>query len=425
MIAPGFEPRFEPEGQTSAHRRWKWRVLLAFCAFYALSYLGRFNFSLIQTAVIADLGITRADTGWINSWMFWGFALGGLLHGRIAERIGYRVVLLYGAAGIGLFNFIASHATSVNGLLVPWALAGFFGAATWAPGLGLIAQWWSRRERGRAVGLASAAAGLAMILVWLIAPWTAAEYGWRAAMRWPPLLVSLMGVMIFFVARDRPAQVGLPDYIESEQVSRDAEEASAGAEKGLAAYLHVMSNWRFLAACHVRGLDVLVRYGVVSWAPVYYAQAGGFSLKEMSVITLAYPIGIMLGPLTGGYISDRLFGSNRSRVIMLAGLLSSAAISGIALSPPDNIPLAVGLLFLTGFTINLAPLPALALDLVGRRLAGTGAGLLSVHGYIYGALQAWLFGWLSMAVPGGWTWVFAAMAAARLISIGVIWRVRA
>ena len=131
MIAPGFEPRFEPEGQTSAHRRWKWRVLLAFCAFYALSYLGRFNFSLIQTAVIADMGITRADTGWINSWMFWGFALGGLLHGRIAERIGYRVLLLYGAAGIGLFNIIASHATSVNGLLVPWALAGFFGAATW------------------------------------------------------------------------------------------------------------------------------------------------------------------------------------------------------------------------------------------------------------------------------------------------------
>ena len=75
MIAPGFEPRFGPEGQTSAHRRWKWRVLLAFCAFYALSYLGRFNFSLIQTAVIVIMGITRADTGWVNFWMFWGFAL--------------------------------------------------------------------------------------------------------------------------------------------------------------------------------------------------------------------------------------------------------------------------------------------------------------------------------------------------------------
>jgi OPA family glycerol-3-phosphate transporter-like MFS transporter len=396
-----------------------------FCAYYATAYLGRFNFSLIQTAVIEDLGITRADTGWINSWMFWGFALGGLLHGRVAERIGYRMVLLYGGVGVGVFNFIASFGGSVNELLVPWALAGFFGAATWAPGLGLIAQWWSRRERGRAIGTASASAGIAMVVVWLIAPWVAAEYGWRMAMRYPPLLVSLMGVLIFLIARDRPGQVGLSEYVESEEVSREAEDASAESLKGFAAFVHILGNWRFLIACHVRGLDVLVRYGVVAWAPVYYAQVGGFDLKQMAVMTVAYPIGIMLGPLTGGFISDRFFGSNRSRVIMLAGLLSCSAIIGIAVSPADNVPLAVGLLFLSGFTINMAPLPALAIDLVGRRLAGTATGMLSMHGYVYGAMQAWVFGWLSMAVPSGWTWVFGAMAVARLVSIAAIWRVRA
>ena len=111
------------EAQPALSRRWKWRVLLSFCAFYSLSYLGRFNFSLIQTAIIEDLGITRADTGWINSWMFWGFAFGGIFHGRIAERIGYRIVILYGAIGIGVFNFLASHSGSVNELLLAWALA--------------------------------------------------------------------------------------------------------------------------------------------------------------------------------------------------------------------------------------------------------------------------------------------------------------
>jgi OPA family glycerol-3-phosphate transporter-like MFS transporter len=412
------------EDQPALYRQWKWRVLLSFCAFYSMCYLGRFNFSLIQTAIIADLGITRADTGWINSWMFWGFAAGGIFHGRIAERIGYRVVLLYGAAGVGVFNHIASYAGSVNGLLFAWALAGFFGAATWAPGLGLIAQWWPRRERGRAVGAASAAAGLAMLITWLVSPWVAAEWGWRAAMRWPPLLVSLMGVGLYFIARDRPGDLNLPEYVESEAVSREAEEVPEEAVRGAAAIFHVLSNWRFFVACHVRGLDVLVRYGVVAWAPVYYTQVGGFDLKAMALVTFAYPVGIMLGPLCGGYISDRLFKSNRSRVIMLAGFLSSMAIGGIALSPADNIPLAAGLLFLVGFTTNMAPLPALAIDLVGRRLVGTGTGLLSVHGYIYGAMQAWLFGLLSM-VAGGWTLIFGAMALARLISVGVIWRVRA
>lgn len=130
------------------YHTWKWRVLIAYCVFYSMNYMGRFNFSLVQPAIIDDLGITSADTGWINSWMFWGFALGDFVHGRFAERFGYRRILLLGALGTGLFNYIASFGTTINGLLVPWAIVGFMNAATWAPGIGIIAQWWGRPESG-------------------------------------------------------------------------------------------------------------------------------------------------------------------------------------------------------------------------------------------------------------------------------------
>jgi sugar phosphate permease len=112
-------------------------------------------------------------------------------------------------------------------------------------------------------------------------------------------------------------------------------------------------------------------------------------------------------------------------VIVMAGLINCVAIAGIALSPADNIPLAVILLVVGGFTITMAPFPALGVDLVGRRLAGTATGMMSLHGYIYGGFQAWFFGWLSLAAFGGWTWVFAVMAAARLISVAAIRNVKA
>jgi sugar phosphate permease len=48
------------------YHTWKWRVLIAYCVFYSMNYMGRFNFSLVQPAIIDDLGITSADTGWIN-----------------------------------------------------------------------------------------------------------------------------------------------------------------------------------------------------------------------------------------------------------------------------------------------------------------------------------------------------------------------
>jgi sugar phosphate permease len=72
----------------------------------------------------------------------------------------------------------------------------------------------------------------------------------------------------------------------------------------------------------------------------------------------------------------------------------------------------------------MSPIQALAVDLGGRRLAGTASGVLDAHGYIYGAIQAWFFGWLSLSVPNGWLWVFGIMAATRLISVAAIWRVR-
>jgi sugar phosphate permease len=251
----------------------------------------------------------------------------------------------------------------------------------------------------------------------------ASAWGWRAALRWPPLALALAGVLFYLAVRDRPSEAGLPEYAEPAGVSRAAEEASGEGGRGLRPYLLLLGNWRFQAACHVRGLDTLARYGMVSWVPVYYAQMGGFDLKRMALVTFAYPAGLMLGPLAGGFISDRFFKGNRSTVILIASLASAAAIAGVALGPAGSAPWAAFFLVAGGFAINVAPVPALAVDLAGRRLAGTAAGLLSLHGYFYAAMQAWVFGWLSLS--HGWEWVFLIMAATRILSAAAIWRVKA
>ena len=275
------------------------------------------------------------------------------------------------------------------------------------------------------MGLVGTAAGFAMLVVWIVTPWVAASYGWRAALRYPPLVISLLGIVFYFVARDKPSDVGLPEYVESDEVSIEAESSSEGSEHGIRAYLHLLSNWRFFIACQVKGLDNVVRYGIVSWAPLYYMHAGGMDLREMGWVTFAYPLGYMWGPICGGYISDKFFHSNRSRVIVISGFLSGAALMGIALAPASSIPLAVFFLIVGGFFVNMSPIQALAVDLAGRKLAATASGVLDAHGYLYGGAQAWFFGWLSLAVPNGWFWVFTIMAATRLISVAAISRVRA
>ena len=233
--------------------------------------------------------------------MFWGFALGDLVHGRLGERFGYRRVVLLGALATAAFNVLASYGDDVASLAIPWAIVGFVNAATWAPGIGLLAQWWSRRERGEALGWVLTAAGVALLLVWIVSPAVAFAWGWRAALRYPPLLIAVLGIAFWFVARDRPSDVGLPAYSEDDAVSRDAESAAQGRAHGLTAYVHLLSNWRFFIACQVKGLDNVVRYGIVSWAPVYYVHGRRDSISStMAWITFAYPVGYLFAPLTGG-----------------------------------------------------------------------------------------------------------------------------
>ena len=70
---------------------WKWRVLLAFAFFYLFLYLGRFNFWPVAPLVKEDLALSNIELGVINALLLWGFGLGDLVHGRLAEVYGLRL----------------------------------------------------------------------------------------------------------------------------------------------------------------------------------------------------------------------------------------------------------------------------------------------------------------------------------------------
>ena len=175
------------------YHRWKWQVLAAFCVFYLFVYTGRFNFWPTSPLIKDDLLLTNLEIGVINAMLLWGFMLGDLVHGRLAEAYGLRLWVMLGAILTAAFNWAASFGMSAVGIAIPWAVAGFVNAACWAPAISMVSQWWPRRERGLAMGIIGTVTGGAMLLMWWVSSWVAAEWGWRAAFRYPPLLILLLG----------------------------------------------------------------------------------------------------------------------------------------------------------------------------------------------------------------------------------------
>jgi OPA family glycerol-3-phosphate transporter-like MFS transporter len=384
-----------------------------------------------------QLDFTHVEIGIINACLLWGFAIGDMTHGRIAEAYGYRFWLVTGTLASVALNWVTSFGSSLWTIAVPWGLNGFVNATVWSPGIGMLAQWWHRSQRGRVMGLVGVSAGSAMLVMWLVTGWTVAEFGWRAAFRYPPLLMVPAAIALFFLVRDRPSDVGLENLDQSGTISSTLQEgeipsrvtgsrarATPTPDGPLTAYKVLYSNWRFVATSHVKGLENVVRYGLTTWAPLYYFEEAGLSIETTALVTVALPVGYLTAPMVSGWISDVLLGGRRSPMIAASALISAAALVGLAVIPAENVYAGAVLLYIGAFAMSLSMTSTLVVDMAGPRYAATASGVLDGHGYVYAGAQALIFALVLDSAGAPWQWVFLGMAAARILSALIAWRVK-
>ena len=411
-----------PDQNEIRMRHWQQRVLVSYAVFYVFTYTSRFNHWPAGPVLREDLGFTHLEIGIINACLLWGFAAGDLVHGRIAEVYGYRFWLLVGALSSVALNWVTSFGNNLWTIAIPWGLNGFANAAVWSPGIGILSQWWQGSHRGRMMGIVGLASGSAMLVMWLVTGWTVAELGWRAAFRYPSLLMIPAVVAFFFLVRDRPSDVGLKDLDQTGLMNE--KHTPEPDENPFKVYRALFSDWRFIATSHVKGLENVVRYGLTMWAPIYYFEEAGVSIETTALVTIALPVGYLTAPLISGWISDVLMDGRRSPMIAASAGISAAALVGLAMVPASSLYLGAALLFIGAFAMSLSMTSTLVIDMAGPRHAATASGVLDGHGYIYAGAQAIIFALVLDFAGAPWQTVFLAMAVARIASAVIAWRVK-
>ncbi|MEE3369121.1 MAG: MFS transporter [Planctomycetota bacterium] len=383
---------------TGSFRRAQWRMLLATMLCYLFYYTGRQTMGFAIPGIEAELGLQKDDLGWLGTALLWTYALGQTINGNLADRLGGRRMMSLGAILSCGLNWAVSFGTGIGTLLVPWSLNGYVQAMGWAPGCKLVSNWWSRDERGMTFGLLVFAAGLASVLAYVtsLLVLDVFQLDWRWIFRIPVLLMLVGGVSYYLVARDAPDQLGFapPDDAEADPVAL----AVAAEDSVWDRYRIVLSNWRIMVTGLAIGLQNSARYGLLIWVPVHFLGAD-YKAGGGRWISIVLPIGMACGALCSGWISDRLFGGRRGAVISLFMLSASGAAMGMYALPPGS-PWGVVALFLCGFfAYPQAPFFALAPDLLGRRYAATGVGIINTCAYVVAGLSEPFIGWMMERFP--------------------------
>jgi MFS transporter, DHA2 family, multidrug resistance protein len=122
----------------------------------------------VALRVLADpvngLGATQAELEWsINAYTL---AFAGLLFtfGVLGDRYGRRMILLLGLAIFGLASVASAYAQDPGQLIAARALTGIGAAAIMPVTLSIISVVFDPRERGRAIGIWTAAVGIAVAI---------------------------------------------------------------------------------------------------------------------------------------------------------------------------------------------------------------------------------------------------------------------
>ncbi len=395
----------------------QWRMLLATMFCYLFYYTGRQTFGFAIPGIEKELGLSKEVLGWVSAALLWSYAVGQAINGNLGDRFGGRRMMSLGALLSCATNWTVSFATGFGSLITPWAVNGYFQSMGWAPGSRVISNWWPRHERGKAFGLYVFAAGMSSVLSFAtsLLVLDVFQLDWRWIFRLPVLLLLLGGGVYFLVARNRPQDLGFPPIeqngeAETEKPGVEAEETSAER------YRHVLSNWRFMIASLAIGFQNMARYGLLVWVPVYFLGQHYKDSLGGRWITIALPMGMALGALSSGWISDRLFGSRRSGVITT--FMAIAAIAAMAMFyVPQGHWAGIPILFLCGFFAYgpQSTFWALAPDLLGTQRAGTGIGVMNTCAYVVAGLGEPLIGRVIEINNDNTALVFPIVAAACLI----------
>ncbi len=358
---------------TTQDSRYSWFRLAVSLALATIGGIGIWAGIVVLPFIQVEFGVDRSGASFPYTMSMIGFAIGGVLMGRLADRFGIMVPMFIGSIMLGL-GFIAS-ALSPNYWMyvVSQALLIGFGCATIFGPLVADASLWFQKRRGIAVAVAASGNYIAGTIWPPILTWGIQTYGWRSAYIALGLLtVSLMLPLSLFLRR----RASLDERPSPSIAARNGGQAPDGTPVLQA--LLILAGLACCVAMSMPQVHIIAYCGDLGYGPARGA--------EMLSLMLGFGV---VSRLVFGFIADRIGGVG---TLIIGSFLQCLAL--LFYIPFDGL----ASLYVVSAFFGLAQggiVPSYALivrDHFPAREAGTRISLVLTSTVVGMALGGWLSG---------------------------------
>jgi MFS family permease len=360
-------------------------------------------FSMVLAHLMSALGMSKSTGGLLSGLTLGASALGGLMFGFIADRVGRTRALMASILVYSLASGACGLSQTVIELAIFRVILGLGMGGEWTTGATLIAETWPAEHRGKALGLMQSTWAIGEMVAAGVVALVLPRFGWRAVF----FVGVLPAVVLFWILRAVPES----EIWRTRGVQKKA---------SLRLLLRPDIRNRGLLATAMNACAMFGYWGLFTWIPTYLllpvAQGGrGLNLMTTTTWLVVMGVGKWLGYTLFGFFADSagrktsyatyliiaavlvpLYGMSRSPIWLLilgppvaffgTGYFSGYAAIASELFPTEIRATAMGLSYNVGRGFSaLAPF---AVGAIATRYSFTGAFYLLAGSFFLSAMLA-------------------------------------
>jgi sugar phosphate permease len=395
----------------------------------------------ISSHLAREWTLDAASLGLLGSLWFLPYAIMQIPGGYIADFWGPRKVVTGSLAVMSVGALLFASANTYGMALGARLLIGAGSSLILVPSLKSFAVWFRAREfatvqglfilTGNLIGALAATTPLAFV---------SDRLGWRT----PLISVALLGFVAtalnWWVIREGPRDLGLPEVTRYQSGmssrARDATREARSDSRRFRDAIYFIADQPIL---RISWVILFISFGSFFglqglWAGPWLRDVRGLTSVEIGVWLMLLPMGLGIGTLGFGYVSDRILG--RRRPLIIVGLVLQALLWVLLILFMADVPESLGLLlfFLLGFAMGGTLLIQVVIkEVCPYHLFGSILGFMNTAAFFGSATVQIVTGWiLGLVTPvsfapepvysaSAYLLALAPVSVAALAAVGLCW----
>ncbi|MGO2450697.1 MFS transporter [Pseudomonas taetrolens] len=414
---------------TQPMSRLQWRMVMLCFLVIALDGFDTAIMGFIAPELIREWAVSTLSLGPVMSAALIGVAMGALIAGPLADRLGRKPVLISAVAFFGTLTLASAFAPNLEWMVILRLLAGLGLGAAMPNASTIVSEYTPLHQRSILITVVLSGFTFGAAAGGFISAFMIPLFGWQSVLlvggllpllALPLLIVSVPESLRWLVARrpahhhQRSARIvqRLAPGISNEHTRFTADEVEHPLSSPVSRILSkgFFSGTLLLWLTYFMGLFLVYLLG--SWLPTLIKN-NGLSVSNAALITALFQFGGTFGSLFLGWFIDR---SNPHRTLAIAYLLGGLAIYLIG-TASHGFALFALLAAAAGFCMNGANacMYALAANFYPTQARATGVSWMRGIGGL-GSIASGFAG--AHMLSAGWTFatVFSALAVPALIA---------